>query len=130
MILYTHLGKMLRNEGFPCDAENALRCLSERYRDGEILVTTTSRLLGYSQMLKTIQWEVIAAGDVSTISVSTDGDNNHVEGLAFEVPDQRTFKISVDGHFVDAEVQGASSPGRCVLGIPWKKLQYLTSRMH
>ena len=130
MILYTHLGKMLRNEGFPSDAEDALRGLSARYRDGEILVTTTSRLLRYSQMLKTIQWEVIDDGDVSTISVSTDGDNDHVEGLAFEVSDRRTFKISVDGHFVDAEVQGVLSSGRCVLGIPWKKLQYLSSRIH
>ena len=56
VIIYTHLGK---NSGFPYISEKtqkALRLLAKKYKQGDLYVTTTSKLLKYYVNKKYLKW--------------------------------------------------------------------------
>ena len=124
MILYTHLGKMGKYPGFSKQSTDALRRLAERYSRGEILVSTTARLLDYTQMLNTIDWTVEKAAGADIISVSTDRRYSCVDGLTFNVASGHDYKLKVNGHFVRTDIDSLSSMGRRAFGLAWKKLAY------
>jgi hypothetical protein len=109
MILYTHLGKIsARHEPLGAPARAALRHLAELRDRGEIMVTTTRRLLGYC-----------AARDRADASLATVDGETHiqvrlgsngpapitamdVEGLTVYVDDPSRARLFVDGREVQS----------------------------
>jgi hypothetical protein len=80
-VFYTHLGKGApRDEPFDAQTSAAFRRLADRFHAGELLVTTTRRLLGFHRALRELSFTPKhgAAGrriDVSTRGGSGDGDS-------------------------------------------------------
>lgn len=78
VIIYTHLGK---NKGFPYispDTQQALRLLAKEYRDGDIYVTTTARLLNYYVNKKYLIWRSETNGN--RINIHIEGISDPVRG--------------------------------------------------
>ena len=70
-ILYTHLGKVASpQEPFGAAARAAFRRLAERSADGDVLVTTTRRLLDYVHTTKSMGVAVESDGPQSTICIT------------------------------------------------------------
>ncbi len=62
-IIYTHLGE---NDGFPYisqSTQKALKYLEEQYRNGNIWVTTTYKLLNYNVNIKYLHWKTHVEND-------------------------------------------------------------------
>lgn len=130
-ILYTHLGKT-RNpfEPFGPDTRRALRRLARFERDGQILVTTTRRLLDYCAARRDAR--VVIAEDAATqrINVSTpkdtDGRSFALDGLTVYVNDPARAQLFVDGRNVThLMVRNArDAEGRASVSLPWPRLEF------
>lgn len=99
-IIYTHLGKNNANgKLFPNSTVKALRNLEEEYRDGNIYVTTTSKLLNYYIKNRFLKWSFLSDNGTTTINI--DGIDDPIDG--FYVPDEKelagiTFCIPKDSN--------------------------------
>ena len=136
-VFYTHLGKgALRDEPFDAQTSAAFRRLADRFHAGELLVTTTRRLLGFHRAVRELSFTPKhgAAGlriDVSTRGGSGDGDSlsplarSDLAGLTFYVPDPERTTLTVDGHEVaDLRRNHADRTGRCSVSLPWPTLEF------
>lgn len=105
MIVYTHLGK---NHGLsqylPKATVSALRKLAEEYYQGNIYVTTTSRLLNYYINNKHLNWHQDSEGEGTVIKViSVDDpvfgsfipDIDNLQGITFYVEDSSKTRVFV-----------------------------------
>jgi hypothetical protein len=98
VVVYTHLG--INAEGKEIIAEetrDALRNLAQEFESGNILVTTTSKLLNYYVTRKYLSWEVEARPELTRIKISGAHDpvtgkmllpdRRLLQGITFYVPD-------------------------------------------
>lgn len=136
-IFYTHLGKGApRNTPFDEQTIAAFRRLADRFHAGELLVTTTRRLLGFHRALREASFsaENIASGlriDISTRGNSGDGDSlsplarSDLAGLTFYVPNPDRTTLTVDGHEVaDLRRNHADRTGRRSVSLSWPALEF------
>jgi hypothetical protein len=70
-ILYTHLGKLGGVRRFNQSAIAGFRLLADYYHKGQILVTTTRRLLDYHRLLAQVKISIVKQGGSQTVSVQT-----------------------------------------------------------
>lgn len=125
-IVYTHLGKKIDStKGFDDGARNALKGLRDRHSKRDILVTTTRRLLGFTEVCMLLKWSVDRSmGDIEIEiddSVSRDG----LQGINFIAPADANVSIRIGGERVETE--SAARPGMpdvMTHGIPWRRLPY------
>ena len=124
-VLYTHLGKRIdENKGFPEHTVEALRELKRRNETGEILVTTTQRVLNYAQMMEGVSWQVETTPDGLDLFLDARGTSDF-QGLSLESPSETRVRLFVGGERVP--LQSDECPlraGRIVWYIPWRKLAY------
>ncbi len=105
MVVYTHLGM---NAGcaqyIPEKTQNALRLLADEYRNGNIYVTTTSKLLNYYINQKYLNWSYKLKDNATIISVYTVNDEvfgsfiptiNDLQGITFYVPNTNKTRIFI-----------------------------------
>jgi len=133
-ILYTHLGKIDNPEApFDAKAVAAFRRLAEESRAGQILVTTTRRLLGYRRALREITHKSCGGEDGLCIHVSTQYPETSVgplslgdlSGLTFYVRDPGVTRIVVDGHQAIAiKCNPPDHTGRPSISLPWPRLEF------
>jgi len=132
-IIYTHLGKRLSPDGrLPAATQTALRRLAERSRAGEILVTTTRRLLGYRRAVRDITYTLRTDGGGLAIDVGlaragwrTPLPVDELRGLTFYVPDPARTRIAVDGCDVpDIARNHPDHTGRASVSVPWSRLEF------
>ncbi len=134
-ILYTHLGKIGdHNRIFPETTCQALRLLADYHQAGKILVTTTSRLLQYRQMLKETVVELVQAGrdtrlDVKGIDHPASHGNNDRQNAVFEgltiLTDARPTSVCLNGrHAERVEQDRPDKTGYGSISIPWKSLPF------
>jgi len=122
-VIYTHLGKEIdRATGFPANTRKALEELSGLYEAGEVLVTTTRRLLDYAQMHGNIQWRAEIDGDRGEIEVSSQGQEYCYQGLCFRVPEDMPHRLMINGVPVDTATVGCRDEGMSILTVPWTRL--------
>ena len=133
-ILYTHLGK-IDNPGIPFNqtAVEAFRRLAEAFRSGNILVTTTRRLLGYRRAVREItlnsSWDekrlhiiVSTRGNENSFSELFDAD---LHGLTFYVPDPTATYMTIDGQEVaDLKSNAPDHTGRPSVSLAWPWLEF------
>lgn len=133
-ILYTHLGKV-RNprEPFGPRTREAFRALAERAQRGEILVTTTRRLLGYRRAISEIQATVRSDGlpiiDLQRPAAPCGGlpqiSRDDLAGLTLYTNEPGRTRVRVDGVEIgDVVVNPADESGRASVSIPWKWLEF------
>lgn len=130
-ILYTHLGKSRSPDTLFGEATvTALRHLAKVQERGEVLVTTTRRLLGYCAATRYARVRVIRDGGGETVEVDTSalrelGLPPDTDGLAFYVNDPGSARIVVDGvECRDVQRNAADERGLQSVSIPWQRLAF------
>lgn len=133
-VLYTHLGRV-DNPAVPFHpaAVAAFRQLAQRSQAGEILVTTTRRLLGYLRAVREIAYASRWKGGTLHIDLQTRTPRNWVgaldasdlSGLTFYVPDPTATCVTVDGQeVVNLQTNPLDHLGRPSVSLPWPRLEF------
>jgi hypothetical protein len=124
-ILYTHLGKVSNSAGpFGPATVAAFRRLSGYYSRGELLVTTTGRVLNYCLMKRDITLSCSPKDGFEVIDIETRYPNG-LDGLTLycEVP-ERT-RVLVNGrHVAGLQRNLPDHAGRRSISFPWKRLEF------
>jgi len=131
-VFYTHLGKFRQiSEPFEAPARDAFRMLARFQADGEILVTTTRRLLDYCAALERVQIDASTSGDVTDLHVTAAAATGTVapeplDGLTVYVRDPARTRVFVDGRDMTAAItrNAADETGRASVSFPWPRLQF------
>ncbi len=135
-VLYTHLGKAEPNAPEPLGptAVEAFRRVASAQAAGNILVTTTRRLLGYSRAKQEIAFD--ATQHESDVVIEIDSGANpyaglpalsdaDLEGLTFYTPAPDRTRIRVDGVGVrGVVVNPPDATGVGSVSIPWTRLEF------
>jgi hypothetical protein len=132
-ILYTHLGKISdREKPLRGGTVAALKHLAERVRDGRILLTTTRRLLDFTNTRRTHRFTATREGDWITVFVeegngerkSTGSDFYAPDGLTFYVEDPEKTRMFYNGlEMSDLRRNPPDSTGRRSVSVPWIPLR-------
>jgi hypothetical protein len=131
-VLYTHLGKMASRPRTLTDGtRQALHGLSARAHGGEILVTTTRRLLDYCRLRRDMSWSVVEDHGATVVRVMAPlapGEAWHAtsafDGLTFYADDPARTRVFVNGSPVTLLQRNASDEtGRPSVSIPWRRLK-------
>ena len=130
-VLYTHLGKThVADRGVGQATRDALQRLSHASSHGEILVTTTARLLDYCRLRQGIAWTMLRNEDrvrieVSTAGASWTGSGPPLDGLTFYVPDACHVSIVIDGRPAPSlSMNPPDGSGRPSVSLPWPRLSF------
>jgi hypothetical protein len=132
-VLYTHLGKY-QQAGAPVPFDEAaiqgLRRVQQAQQAGQILTTTTRRLLGFARARREVGYRWLAEGGGHRLDITTAsaGDNplspRDLDGLTFYAEHERV-KVTVDGRPVADVVQnGPDETGRRSVSLPWRRLEF------
>jgi len=136
MLLYVHLGQRTAPGPLPLsdDSVQALAGLASRAESGELLVTTTSRLLSYVRMRDAVRWSCEADDSRCLIRVDSVRDRHGVVcpatpqtlmGLTFYVPDPARAEVcGPDGERLPLCANPKDYSGRASVSIPWDKLSF------
>lgn len=135
-ILYTHLGKS-RNSKVPFNSKavKSFHDLAEEFNAGQILVTTTSRLLGYRRAMNEIVYDVCQEKDVLHIDLNTKTSKKwtgelfltDLSGLTVYVADPISTLVTVNGEDVEGLVYNAPDhTGQTSVSLPWVPLEFPT----
>ena len=134
-IIYTHFGANDRFDDYlPEKTRDKLEILAERFDDGEIFITTTTRLLDYNLMTRLIQWQYREEDgkyriDVDVLQDPLDPERkfgtSDLMGLTFYTPAPETTVLYYQGEKItDLQVNPPDYTGRSSVGIPWEWLEY------
>jgi hypothetical protein len=123
--LYTHLGKVRDpRQPLPPATREALRLLAS-YRDsGQVLVTTTKRLLDWCRRKREAVVEMRETDEAICVDLRLPQPADTFDGLSLYVPDDRPVRVFLDGR----EVAGArrnppDHTGRVSLSVDWPRLR-------
>lgn len=122
-VVYTHLGKRLDPQsGIPDETRQSLERLADRMRRGQVLVTTTARLLEYTRLVDSLSWQVEPAGDCKEIVIQPETGIESLHGLGFSVPAGSEYRIVANGR--PLETTRIANGAKDVLHVPWRRLTY------
>ena len=130
-MLYTHLGKTRASDRRVGPAtREALQRLSDAHARGEILVTTTARLLDLCRLRQGVAWTVLRNEnhvriEVSTAGASWTGSRPPLDGLTFYVPDACQVSLIIDGRPAQStSMNPPDASGRRSVSLPWPRLSF------
>lgn len=135
LILYIHLGdRKNRQDSSPLSEQSiqVLRNISELYHDGILWVTTTSRLLNYNLLTKSILWteqenentvKIHLQGDPSNLK-NHHFDNQNLGGLTFYVPDGKNIELYAEGKPLAFKQNQKDSTGQASISVPLSSLEW------
>ena len=122
-IIYTHLGKEIDSKkGFSAKSRQAIESLADLYSKGEILVTTTRRLLDYSSLIRSIKWTTTTKDRDICIDLQGVDLDFPLDGLSFKVPMGRDIRIMRGAEVVETTRLPNVETGAAVITVPWRKL--------
>jgi hypothetical protein len=121
MLLYTHLGKIRRREEpFGPGTREALAGLARAYRDGRVLVTTTTRLLDHVRAVREVNFACHQEAGLLVIEARTPTGG---DGLSFFVASGAPVRLRINGRDVANPLRGACGDRDCV-AVPWPRLEF------
>jgi hypothetical protein len=134
-ILYTHLGKNGNCSSFiDSSAVKAFRYLEKRHQEGDLYVTTTSRLLNYYVNKKYLNWRYDQTQGGTMIRINTIKSPvektclpilQRLQGLTFYVPSNEKARIFVNETEIrDLERNPKDDTGRESVTVPIVPLEY------
>jgi hypothetical protein len=124
-ILYTHLGKV-KDLAQPLDpaCRAALAGLAARQRTGEVLVTTTRRLLDFRSAVREARVTRREVEGMAELDVTLPA-HRAAHGLGFYVDNPARTRLLVNGREVaDALRNPADESGRASVSVPWPRLEF------
>jgi hypothetical protein len=125
-ILYTHLGKLGENgQRFNREAINAFRLLARYQQEGQILVTTTRRLLDFRYALQQVTCNASTQGKRTVVKLEAPLSRRELDGLTFYVAEPDNTEIRLNRTETVATVVNApDESGRGSISIPWSSLTF------
>jgi hypothetical protein len=126
-VIYTHLGKMSGTPRvFSAGTRQAFERLAGLYGNGEILVTTTRRLLGYCEAIQTITHTVRSDSESCWIDVCSNGvPDFDSSGLTFNVNNVANTRLRIDGTEITGIQRNAADwTGQSSVSVPWRRLEF------
>ena len=112
MIVYTHLGMNSECPQYICpETQNALRNLAKEFEEGNIYVTTTSKLLNYYVNHKYLDWSYDSKSGTISIHIHRVKDPifgsfvptiQELEGITFYVPDKNKTTIYLNNKRIES----------------------------
>jgi hypothetical protein len=125
-VLYTHLGKIgNRAEPLRPAAREALARLARYCANGEILVTTTRRLLGYCCARRNLEVETTThSGDGLTLSIRAPDARADLDGLTFYVAKPARTRLTVNGEEIVPVRNPVDHIGMASVSIPWRRIEF------
>lgn len=133
LVFYTHLGVNQRPPYLHDSTIDALRYIKKRFDHGDLLVTTTSKLLNYYVHHKYLFWRTKQRADslfilIDSIANDVEGnfipDVNDIEGMTFYIPENRTVTLLVNGQPISFTINDRDETGRQSISIPWQRLTF------
>ena len=123
-IIYTHLGKAGKCKSiFPPETVAAFNGISARFRNGEILVATTARVLDYVRSLESIQWEWNV--DQGFLNIDVTAPDDVPNGLSFDYQSELPVRLRVNGLVHDDIILSERNSDRLsTVSLPWSTLTY------
>jgi len=131
-VLYTHLGKRARGPRgnvLSASAVDCFRLLAERQSRGDVLVTTTKRLLDYCWYRDGMGLSVTRDTSVTRFDLSLPVDTPlaEVQGLTLYVDPATKAEVRLNGRRVTNVVANPpDETGRFSVSIPWTRLDFPT----
>ncbi|HEX4913185.1 MAG TPA: hypothetical protein VFV51_04465 [Vicinamibacterales bacterium] len=130
-VLYTHLGKFRdRAEPFSAVTRAGLARLGARQAAGDILVTTTARLLDYCTLTEAIAITASEIGDMTWVDVATPAApvasrSRSLDGLTIYVDRPESTRVRVSGReCTELRRNPPDHTGRPSVSIPWTRLEF------
>ena len=125
-VVYTHMGKKIDpDSGFCADSRRALEELAQRFHDGNILVTTTYRLLNFARLIGDVKLNVRERDECIEISVGGVASDVALDGLSIDVPVSREYELVRDGKQLPFRtIPCEHDKTKKVLVIDWHRLDY------
>ena len=126
-VLYTHLGKIVRRDRpFPAATQESLRTLAQFAHEGEILVTTTQRLLRYLHASERVEARLTRLPDVDRLEITTpeSAAPRDLQGLTFYVPEPERTELWHDGRALRGICNPPDHTARRSISIPWIPLTF------
>ncbi|MBI5863421.1 MAG: hypothetical protein HZB38_02695 [Planctomycetes bacterium] len=133
-IVYTHLGKVRsRGELFPEPTRAAFRRLAERQQRGEILVTTTRRLLGYCRAVHEAKLRLsqsptgerrLILGHPELNAAKNPVSVDDLQGLTIISRDPPAEIQLSDGSCMALRQNPPDETGHSSVSVPWQPLQW------
>lgn len=129
LILYTHLGNYSNtNQILPEDTCRTLRYLSKEHLDGNIFITTTTRLLNYYEVSQNINFNVDQKANAISIYLNFKKNCNCNEqdlgGLTFNTDYPEKTEIFFNGNQLKKNINPFDYNGNRSVSIPWQKLEF------
>ena len=134
MVLYTHFCEKLElKKGLPSKLRANLQFIRDKYNSGELLVTTTSRLLRYKEITLHLKTDVNEVNGKTIISIPSTmitplGEQNitlsDIEGLTFYTAEPENAKIHFMGKCLASKANPRDHMGQTSISIPWTQLEY------
>jgi hypothetical protein len=102
-----------------------LKLLADFSQAGEILVTTTHRLLRYCHVSKNLKISSIVNDDSVEVDLVGSCSENALQGLSIYVPDAKKVKVIYNGNELkNIQYNAHDHTGRTSVCIPWKCLEF------
>jgi len=133
LIQYTHLGA---NYGYPYLSSYTMHLLEyakQKFDEGELLVSTTSKLLNYYVHRKYLNWDYKLSGNhlkiiIKNISNEVEGEFiptiEELEGITFYVPENVNCEILLNNKKIDFIENPKDYEGRSSISIKWNYLTF------
>lgn len=133
LIHYTHFGKHNSVESLSEKTIEALRYITQKHNNGDLFVTTTSRMLNYNVHHKYLNWHYKQFND--SIEIIIDFIENDVEGkfiptindvagITFYIPDNYKASLSIVHKEIPIIKNSVDYTGRESISIPWHDLNF------
>jgi hypothetical protein len=133
MVVYTHFGANSGSEYFiPIESQEALRHLAHESREGEIYVTTTSKLLKYNLAQTRLDWTVKRKDDYLDIIINEIMDEvrgayvpqlDELQGITFYTPNPTRTRIFIKEQQITSCIRNtADYTGQKSISIPLTSL--------
>jgi hypothetical protein len=133
-IVYTHMCEGLSIDNpLPAKLYRALQFIAEKNQGDELLVTTTSRLLKYTELVHTLKWTCSKKDNYLQISIDPELSNldnrniltgNDLQGLTFYCDRPENVQIFLGDQALHTAVNGRDYTGRYSVSVPWQKLEF------
>ncbi len=134
LIVYTHFCENLELEAGPTMMlRSNLAHLQQLYAEGQLLVTTTSRLLRFKEVNAHLEYAIKPEGEGILVEIQdrlttpvgmSHLSLNDLQGLTFYLEDPDGVQISFRGQQVLHVINARDHTGRRSVSIPWVPLEY------
>ncbi|MQY63301.1 MAG: hypothetical protein GH143_03190 [Calditrichaeota bacterium] len=134
LIVYTHFCENLEIETGPTIMlRSNLSHLQHLYTEGQLLVTTVSRLLRFREVCAHLEYTIIPEGERTLIEIQdrlttpvgmSDLNLNDLQGLTFYIEDTGGVQILFKGQSILNITNARDHTGRRSVSIPWVPLEY------